>query len=86
MGRSSFQRLLKEVEDPSFLSGLSTLYVYGPSGTGKSHLLAVLVYYLVWKGERVFSFQTAVISSMTFKARFKKRYSSHFATTMIVAS
>ena len=53
MGRSNFESLLKEVEKPAFLTGSSTLYLYGPSGTGKSHLLAALVYYLVGKGERV---------------------------------
>jgi hypothetical protein len=53
MGRASFQHLLTAVKDPGFLDGSSTLYLYGPSGTGKSHLLAALVFYLVRNGERV---------------------------------
>jgi len=54
MGRSNFEDLWKEIEERTFIAGSSTLYLYGPSGTGKSHLLAALVYYLVGQGERVF--------------------------------
>ena len=53
MGRSHFQDLLTAVADPRFLDGSSTLYLYGPSGTGKSHLLAALVFHLIREGERV---------------------------------
>ena len=53
MGRSLFQDLLTAVADPSFLDGSTTLYLCGPSGTGKSHLLAALVCHLVREGERV---------------------------------
>ena len=53
MGRSLFQDLLAAVEDTDFLDGTTTLYLYGPAGTGKSHLLAALVCHLVRQGERV---------------------------------
>jgi hypothetical protein len=53
MGRSFFQDLLKEISDPNFLNGSIPLYLYGPYGTGKSHLIAALVCYLIWMENRV---------------------------------
>ena len=53
MGRSKFKDILKEVEDPDFLHGLYSLYLNGPSGMGKSYILAALVCFLIRKGKRV---------------------------------
>ncbi|KAF8234815.1 hypothetical protein L208DRAFT_1393487 [Tricholoma matsutake] len=54
MGRSKFRELEKRVENKTFLKGSESLYLYGTSGSGKSHLLAALVYCLVREGKRVF--------------------------------
>ncbi|KAM6502225.1 hypothetical protein JOM56_002202 [Amanita muscaria] len=53
MGRSHFHELQERVKNRNFLRGSESLYLYGTSGSGKSHLLAALVYHLVRKGERV---------------------------------
>lgn len=53
MGRDIFQHILKEVEDTSFQTGRHDLYLYGPSGMGKSHLVAALVCHLIKNGKRV---------------------------------
>ena len=54
MGRSHFHELQRLIESKEFLSKSESLYLYGTSGSGKSHLLAALVYHLVRKGKRVF--------------------------------
>lgn len=54
MGRSQFHELQRRIENENFLEGSETLYLYGTSGSGKSHLLAALVYHLVREGKRVF--------------------------------
>jgi IstB-like ATP binding protein len=54
MGRSMFRELQMRIEKGAFLDGNESLYLYGTSGSGKSHLLAALVYHLIRKGERVF--------------------------------
>jgi hypothetical protein len=54
MGRTQFHKLQKRVENKTFLNGSESLYLYGTSGSGKSHLLAALVYHLVREGKRVF--------------------------------
>ena len=54
MGRSQFHELQQRIENENFLEGSETLYLYGTSGSGKSHLLAALVYHLVREGKRVF--------------------------------
>jgi hypothetical protein len=54
MGRSQFHELQKRIENENFLAGSETLYLCGTSGSGKSHLLAALVYHLVREGKRVF--------------------------------
>jgi hypothetical protein len=54
MGRSKFRALQKRVENEDFLDADESLYLYGTSGSGKSHLLAALVYHLVREGKRVF--------------------------------
>jgi len=54
MGRHPFSELHKRIHDKIFLFGVETLYLYGTSGSGKSHLLAALVYNLVREGRRVF--------------------------------
>ena len=54
MGRSKFRELQKHVENEDFLDAYESLYLYGTSGSGKSHLLAALVYRLVREGKRVF--------------------------------
>ena len=53
MGRSPFKDVLKELEDLRFIRGLRSLYLTGPSGTGKSFILAALVCSLIRKGKRV---------------------------------
>ena len=53
IGRSAFARLLEEVQNPNFLRNRYDLYLYGPSGTGKSHLLGALVLHLVKDKNRV---------------------------------
>jgi hypothetical protein len=53
MGRSAFHTILNEAADLHSLNGSQTLYLYGTSGTGKSHLLAALVCYLVLGRNRV---------------------------------
>ncbi|KAF8221565.1 hypothetical protein L208DRAFT_1462363 [Tricholoma matsutake] len=54
MGRSKFRELEKRVENEDFLDAHESLYLYRTSGSGKSHLLAALVYHLVREGKRVF--------------------------------
>ena len=53
MGRSIFSNLLQEVQSSDFLGKRHNLYLYGTSGTGKSHLLAALVCHLVRDRKRV---------------------------------
>jgi hypothetical protein len=51
MGRSQFRKLQKRVENEDFLDASESLYLYGTSGSGKSHLLAALVYQLIREGK-----------------------------------
>jgi len=53
MGRSMFQEVFEQATGEGFETAFSQLYLYGPSGVGKSHLLAALVFSLVQKGSRV---------------------------------
>jgi hypothetical protein len=53
MGRSIFEEVWKEAIGNGFENKFRKLYLYGPSGVGKSHLLAALVFSLVRHGERV---------------------------------
>jgi len=53
MGRSQFHELQQRIKNKNFLEGSETLYLYGTSGSGKSHLLAALVYHLIREGKRV---------------------------------
>jgi len=48
-----FEKVLKEVMGNWADKSYSQLYLYGPSGFGKSHLLAAVVLCLIWQGERV---------------------------------
>ena len=54
MGRSKFRELEKRIQNQHFLDANESLFLYGTSGSGKSHLLAALVYHLVRQGKRVF--------------------------------
>ncbi|KAF8327351.1 hypothetical protein F5887DRAFT_1274679 [Amanita rubescens] len=54
MGRSQFHKLQERIKNRNFLEGAEPIYLYGTSGSGKSHLLAALVYRLVRDGKRVF--------------------------------
>ena len=54
MGRTPFRELQQRTQNVNFLKGSESLYLYGTSGSGKSHLLAALAYNLVRKGSRVF--------------------------------
>jgi hypothetical protein len=53
MGREKFAELLKELRSIRDSRNYGSLWVYGTSGYGKSHLLAALVCYLAALGERV---------------------------------
>ena len=53
MGRSIFEEVWKDATGDGFKTKFNNLYLYGPSGVGKSHLLAALVFSLVQRGERV---------------------------------
>jgi hypothetical protein len=54
MGRSKFGELQKLVKNENFLDANGSIYLYGTSGSGKSHILAALVIHLVRKGKHVF--------------------------------
>ena len=54
MGREVFKELQNSIRQPDIQGGSNEFCLYGPSGTGKSHLLAALVCQLVLEGERVF--------------------------------
>ena len=53
MGRSRFRELQDRIKQTNFLTGDDKLYLYGTPGSGKSHLLAALVYHLICEGKRV---------------------------------
>jgi hypothetical protein len=53
MGRSKFHELWSHMQRPSFLDGDENLYLYGSSGSGKSHILAALACRLIRDGEQV---------------------------------
>jgi hypothetical protein len=52
MGRAMFKEFLSSATGNVFM-WYRKLYLHGPSGVGKTHLLAALVFYLVQKRERV---------------------------------
>ena len=54
IGREMFAQLQDSIRQPDIQNEFNRLYLYGPSGTGKSHLLAALVCQLVLDKERVF--------------------------------
>ncbi|KAF8343536.1 hypothetical protein F5887DRAFT_918364 [Amanita rubescens] len=54
MGRSQFHELQERIKDKNFQKGAESIYLYGTSGSGKSHLLVALVYHLIREGQRVF--------------------------------
>ncbi|KAF8804045.1 hypothetical protein BYT27DRAFT_7259493 [Phlegmacium glaucopus] len=54
LGRSQFHKLQNHIKNKTFLKGSESLYLYGTSGSGKSHLIATLVYHLIHEGKRVF--------------------------------
>jgi hypothetical protein len=53
MGREAFSKLVDAFEACMESGSLEDVWVCGPIGTGKSHLLANLVYYLTAQGRRV---------------------------------
>jgi hypothetical protein len=53
MGRSHFHELQRLVQSEDFLNASESLYLYGTSGSGKSHILAALAYHLICAGQRV---------------------------------
>ena len=53
MGRSKFNDLLEQVQGDNFIEGFESIYLYGSSGSGKSHLLAALVCHLIRLKKRV---------------------------------
>jgi len=53
IGRSQSHKLQQLVKNKDFLSASQSLYLYGMAGSGKSHLLAVLVYHLICEGRCV---------------------------------
>jgi hypothetical protein len=53
MGRSRFTDLHEMTRGPHFLAGWEKIYLYGSSGSGKSHLLAALACQLIRERKRV---------------------------------
>ena len=53
MGRSTFLDLDKRSKEANFADSSERLYVYGTSGSGKSHILAAFVCNLIRTGHRV---------------------------------
>jgi len=53
MGRTIFGELTTRTEKENFANALEALYVYGTSGSGKSHLIAAFVCQLIRMGLRV---------------------------------
>jgi hypothetical protein len=53
MGRYKFQDLYDRTQGVNFLKGNEKLYLYGSSGSGKSHILAALACQLIREGKRV---------------------------------
>jgi hypothetical protein len=53
MGRTIFGELKTRTKKDNFTNALETLYVYGTSGSGKSHLIAAFVCQLICLGHRV---------------------------------
>jgi hypothetical protein len=52
-GRTMFETLVKKLKKVQKSLQLTTVWLYGTQGYGKSHLLAALVCYLAARGERV---------------------------------
>jgi IstB-like ATP binding protein len=77
MGRSKFRELQNHVENEDFLDAHESLYLYGTSGSGKSHLLAALVCHLVREGKRVFYIPDC--SSLLLEPAETMRAAYHFA-------
>jgi hypothetical protein len=53
MGRSKFTKLNDYTKRSTFVRGKEDLYLYGSSGSGKSHILAAMVCQLIREGKRV---------------------------------
>jgi IstB-like ATP binding protein len=53
MGRSKFTELNDYIKRSTFVRGQEDLYLYGSSGSGKSHILAAMVCQLIREGKRV---------------------------------
>jgi energy-coupling factor transporter ATP-binding protein EcfA2 len=53
MGRSKFAELYEQTQRDSFRRGFESIYLYGSSGSGKSHILAALACQLIREGKRV---------------------------------
>jgi hypothetical protein len=53
MGRSILNVLYKQMQGPNFLAAYEALYLYGSSGSGKSHIIAALVCRLIREGKHV---------------------------------
>ena len=53
MGRSVFMDIWEEATGNWYENGFSSLYLYGPAGVGKSHILTALVFSLIKQGNRV---------------------------------
>jgi hypothetical protein len=53
MGRTIFSELTKRIKRKALVNTLEKIWVYGTSGSGKSHLLAALVCHLIRMGDRV---------------------------------
>jgi hypothetical protein len=53
MGRSKFTELYDWTQRDSFLRGFGSIYLYGSSGSGKSHILAALACQFIREGKRV---------------------------------
>lgn len=77
MGRSQFRELQERIKDKNFQNGHESIYLYGTSGAGKSHLLAALVCHLVHEGQRVFYLPDC--SNLLLDPEEKMKEAYHFA-------
>lgn len=82
MGRSKFTELYNHTQSPNFLGGLEQIYLYGTSGSGKSHILAALVCRLIHEGKRVLYVPGC---SRTSHPRFGPRCAPHSTTQSCIS-
>jgi ABC-type phosphate/phosphonate transport system ATPase subunit len=78
MGRSRFDELVQEMKTTNFIDSLERIYLYGSSGSGKSHMLAALAFKLVREGKRVLYFPDCVTLARDFESCLRQAMSFAF--------